>query len=215
LENSSRKATDVLLSIESKIDTVLSLYKSLSFDIKILSNKVNYIIEKQPHEKISQQIKTTDFSVDDDNNNLVNVKKEDALPVTDYPVGFRRTSRPETYVTDQTDTLITHSSEQDTDFKDYKSNSLLPVNVVQRIVDKNGKSLFLAEVEIISSNNPSDVIKTRTNAAGKWQAQLTPGEYKVFIRKRESVTKNKIETLQTINVDGTESLLNLDMLIIK
>jgi hypothetical protein len=215
LENSSRKATDVLLSIESKIDTVLSLYKSLSFDIKILSNKVNYIVEKQPHEKISQQIKPTDFSINNNNNNLINVKKEDVLPATDYPVGFRRTSRPETYVTDQTDTLITCSSEQDTDFKDYKSNSLLPVNVVQRIVDKNGKSLFLAEVEIISSNNPSEVIKTRTNAAGKWQAQLTPGEYKVFIRKRESVTKNKIETFQTINVDGTESLLNLDMLIIK
>lgn len=208
MENNNRKATEVLLSIESKIDTLLTLYKALSFDIKILSNKVNSMMEQNIVS--SAPIITGPSISSDDEEKFVEIKQEETLPITDSPVGFRRTSRPETYATEPA-----IPAPPVTEFKDYKPSFGSPINVVQRVVDKNGKSLFLAEVEILPSNDSSLPVKTRTNASGKWQAQLLPGEYKVFIRKRESVTKDKIETLQTINVDGSESLLNLDMLIIK
>ena len=89
------------------------------------------------------------------------------------------------------------------------------IPVVQRIVDKNGKSVFLADVEIYNSANMESVAKVRTSGNGKWSAPLSVGKYRVVIRKRESLTKEKIEITQDITVDGTQSLLELPMMIIK
>jgi hypothetical protein len=85
----------------------------------------------------------------------------------------------------------------------------------QRITDRNGKSVFLADVEIINLADMESVVKTRTNGTGKWQAALPLGEYKVIIKKFESLTKQKVEVAQTIRVDGTKSPLELEMMIIK
>lgn len=85
----------------------------------------------------------------------------------------------------------------------------------QRIVDRNGKSVFLADVEVIDLATVETVAKTRTNGTGKWQAALPLGEYKVVIKKLESLTKQKVEVVQTIRVDGTQSPLELQMMIIK
>jgi len=41
------------------------------------------------------------------------------------------------------------------------------------------------------------------------------GIYRVIIRKKESVTKDKVENIQTITVDGTTSPLKLPIVIIK
>jgi len=89
------------------------------------------------------------------------------------------------------------------------------VPVMQRIVDKNGKSVFLADVEIIDVSSGEQASKTRTNGTGKWMATLSPGDYKVIIRKRESLTKEKIEVIQDVRVDGTQSPFDLQTMIIK
>ena len=89
------------------------------------------------------------------------------------------------------------------------------IPVSQRCVDKNGKSIFLANVEIIDMATSQTIFKTRTNATGKWFASLGIGAYRVTIRKMESVTKEKIEAVQDIQVDGSKSKLELPMLIIK
>lgn len=212
--DNQRKATDVLLSLELKIDNLIKLYQTLSFDIKILSNKVNSLIDNKTSSINITKNNIPNFSVETSENKAVSIKKEDALPITDAPLGFRRNSRPETYA-NATEESVTDNQDSFKDYEPINSNKNSNITVVQRVVDKNGKSLFLADVEILSAGTNEIVFKTRTNGAGKWQAQLSPGNYKTFIRKRESLTKEKIEALQTINVDGTESLINLDMLIIK
>lgn len=89
------------------------------------------------------------------------------------------------------------------------------VNAKQRVVDKNGKSIFLADVEIVDIESGEKIHKSRTNGTGIWQSPLPYGRYRVVIRKREPVTKAKVESVQEITVDGTESPLELPMLIFK
>ncbi len=222
LDNHQRKATDILLEIESKLDKMMNVYKTLSFDIKILSNKLN-------------SITNTNNNLHNDTKHLVEIKQEDTLPIEISPEVSRRTSRPENYSVSSADTNVvvpsspvtknviansTNDAENEDaySFKEFKKsepNLSSNVTIVQRIVDKNGKSLFLADVEVINPQDNSVKFKTRTNASGKWEAQVPPGNYNVMIKKREALTKGKIEVTQTINVDGNESLLNLDMLIIK
>ena len=87
--------------------------------------------------------------------------------------------------------------------------------VQQRVVNKNGKSVFLADVEIINLENNTESVKTRTNAAGKWSSALAPGNYRVTLKKMDAATKEKIEMSQDIIVDGRINPLDIPMVIIK
>lgn len=89
------------------------------------------------------------------------------------------------------------------------------IPVMQRVVDGNGKSLFLADVEIFDANTMETVSKSRTNGTGKWMASLGVGSYKVIVRKMEKLTNNKKEISQDIQVDGSTSPYELQTLIIK
>lgn len=219
MEKEARKASDVLLVLESKLDNIIHLYRTQDLNIKILSNKLTLLLDKMSASE------NTKFSISSDNATIQNiiaplpksvkVNNLNSLSVEQSPTGFRRTSRPETFEDQEV-------SESQSKFTDYNPNHPIKNDsvrsaasaVTQRVVDKNGKAIFLAEVEIVNmSDNVS--FKTRTSGAGKWMAQLQPGNYKVFIRKLESLTKEKMEAIQTIYVDGSEPLTTLDALIVK
>jgi hypothetical protein len=265
-----RKATDILLDLESKIETVLNTVRSQELNIKIISNKLNEVmkgLEKQnaaPHKIIVEAVQNTPVPNQaahlftqlppvDPSRNVV-VTAESKLPVEEGPKGFRRTSRPESY----------------SDEKSYRTREVLPpppvaipsetpqankpppgrsvgevvtaqiqpktkaapappsttkvateadthgiVPVEQRVVDRNSKSIFLADVEIIDIATGEQVSKSRTHATGKWMAALPLGNYRVIIRKLESITRDKLESIQTIKVDGSEVPLRLPIVIIK
>ncbi len=89
------------------------------------------------------------------------------------------------------------------------------IPVMQRIVDRSGKSIFLADVEIVDHTTAEAVFKTRTNGTGKWMASLGPGKYRVTIRKGASMSKDKMEAVQDIQVSGNESPLELQTMIVK
>jgi hypothetical protein len=277
LENQGpRKATDVLLDMESKLDTLLSIVKAQDLNMKLLSNKLNSLIEKldkQPElRSAAQRPSTPQFTVEapmmpaappphfvhpatPGEVKQVPINAEYQLPVEESPLGFRRTSRPETYAGDNaylqkpsepqvrfpTQTVAKPPPGRNAEPPEFvvpaqataKQAPQMPpppvpdraarqeplnqgaVPVEQRVVDKNGKSVFLADVEIIDHNTSMPVFKTRTNGAGKWAAPLPLGNYRVNINKRESLTKQKVEVVQDIQVTGSESPLVLSMMIIK
>ena len=93
------------------------------------------------------------------------------------------------------------------------NGNVIPVQ--QRVVNANGKSIFLADVEIFNVATHESVFKTRTNGTGKWMASLPVGNYEVSIKKVEAATKERQETKQQFQVDGLTSTLELQMLIIK
>ncbi len=250
MEKEPRKATDIILNLESKVDILLSIVRSQDLNIKILSNKLNSIIEKLEQEApkskfIVEAVQNTTTETLFGFNNIpveeeksIEVDPDFTVKLDNSPQGFRRVSRPETFSADinkkdessifpmQLPNMPQGRSEQDAQIivntnlkQEKKVNKKEPssgsVPVMQRIVDKNGKSVFLADVEIIDVSSGEQASKTRTNGTGKWMATLSPGDYKVIIRKRESLTKEKIEVIQDVRVDGTQSPFDLQTMIIK
>jgi hypothetical protein len=272
LENQGpRKATDVLLELESKVDTALSIIRAQDLNLKLLSNKLNSLIEKldkQPElksfvnrapqftvEAVQTSAAPPQFAQPAPVEKQVPIFSDYKLPVEEAPLGFRRTSRPETYSGDvylpkpvepkpaeppavkfptqvvkappgrtagpaevmvppqATKQPPPQSSTPPTQPQAQANKGSVPVE--QRIVDKNGKSVFLADVEIVDLTTGDQIFKTRTNGAGKWAAALAVGSYRVTISKRESLTKQKVEVVQDVQVTGMESPLMLQMMIIK
>lgn len=253
MEQEPRKATDVILSLESKIEVLLSIVRNQDLNIKLLSNKLNSLLDKldkienTPSEPkvVIEAVNTLPLNQAKQNifqeEKNVEIETDFTLKVDQTPQGFRRTSRPETFSPKQEDVSVfpvqlpkmpPGRSEQDAqiivDFSNKPGNESkkqtkikekdpnnLSIPVVQRVVDKNGKSVFLADVEILDSTSNEQISKVRTNGTGKWMATLPVGEYKVVIRKRESLTKETMEALQNLQVDGTQSPLELQTVIIK
>jgi hypothetical protein len=274
-----RKATDVLLDLEAKVDTLIGLFRASDLNNKILSNKLNEVItrlDKQqgpPPKIIVETVQTPPLPMipkgvvnlpgNDPERNIPFVV-ESSLPQENSPHGFRRNSRPETYVKDkqqppqqeiklpmQLPTMPSAPPGQQAvppppgrtagseiivppqasskkgagavmappakTTKSQPTTDTAPnqVAIMQRCVDKNGKAIFLANVEIIDINTMQIVFKTRTIGNGKWMASLNTGSYRVTIRKLESVTKEKMEAVQDIQIDGSSSRMELPMLIIK
>jgi len=265
-----RKATDVLLDLESKLDSALSIIKSQDLNIKLLSNKLNLLIEKMDKQTVAASFVTKpQFTVEavqnvlppqfmqpaQDEETNVPIFSEHKLAVDAAPIGFRRTSRPETYAGDnaylqkppQEPVKMPVQTLKPPPGRNENSNVTVPqqamnqgivpnnpitkptaenklpqeqlnqgaIPVEQRVVDKNSKSVFLADVEIVDLKTGNQIFKTRTSGAGKWAAPLSIGNYRVTISKRESVTKQKVEVVQDISVDGSHSPLILQMIIIK
>lgn len=88
------------------------------------------------------------------------------------------------------------------------------VPVMQRVVNSHGRSLWMADVEIIDLATMSSS-KTRTNGSGKWMASLAVGAYRIIIKKFEQATKEDMESIQEISVDGSQSPLELPAIIMK
>lgn len=254
--NEPRKASEVLLDLESKVDVLLGLVRSQDLTIKILSNKLNTVIEgleKSPSIVPNIMVEAVNTIPNHlptpDPGKSILVESDFNLPMDTSPTGFRRTSRPETYAGDnaylppqpkaqeprfptqiprpsgQTEIIVptninrqqgqplpTQPQKTESTLVSHEGNSI-PVS--QRVVDGNGKSVFLADVEITDLATMQSVFKTRTNGTGKWSAPLQVGEYRVNIRKRESLSKEKLEVAQDIRVDGSTSPFELSLMIIK
>jgi hypothetical protein len=243
--NESRKASDVLLEIEGKVNALVGLMNTIELNQRIINNKLTDLLAekgKEPPKFTVESINTLPPHLDPRN---VPILAEDTLPQEDIPKGFRRTSRPETFAGDNARLTRPKSSEEMIKFpvqipRGNKAEVIVPtqigtptsppatqtenisqrptksgIPVMQRMVDGTGKSLFLADVSIIDNTSMETVFKTRTNGTGKWMASLPVGEYTVVMSKRNATTKEPVENRQTIQVDGTKSPLELLTCIIK
>lgn len=268
MEKEPRKASDVLLDLEKKLDVALSIIRTQDLNIKILSNKLNSILdalEKRsvaPPKIVSEAVQAARPTIQPVlptpsvvSINEIPVSAELNLPLEESPQGFRRTSRPETFAGD--DTYLRQASKLPTQSPKMpvapkqgintpppgrsmgevvvpaqatkKTESPTPrpqqaptqamlqnaIPVSQRVVNGHGKSLFLADVEVIDASNMQTVLKTRTNGTGKWQASLGVGGYRVIIRKLDSASKERLEVTQDISVDGSQSPFELQTIIVK
>jgi hypothetical protein len=252
VEKEPKKASEVLVELNSKIDDLLRTVGSLDLKMGIISNKLNELLKvgavpAQPNKIVIEAVNTIPKSIINstfDPNKQIPISSEQKLPEETSPVGFRRTSRPETFAGDdayinqpkkkdntprfpiqvpksdgQSEVIIPKAVKEEikVDESKQKKPHMLTTSVptMQRVVDRNGKSVFLADVEILDFETSDQIVTTRTNGTGKWQAALHLGKYKVIVRKRESLTKEKVETVQSIVVDGTQSPLELSTMIIK
>jgi hypothetical protein len=242
LSNEPRKATDVLLELETKIDMLLGMLRNQDLNIKVLSNKLNELISNKTvvganqSPKVTIEAVNTAFTMVPEPKQQVPILSEEKIPIDGNPKGFRRTSRPETYSGDNSYLPKKTDPKFPVQMPMPVAEAIVPkealskappveqpkenihintIPVQQRVVDKNGKSVFLADVVIIKSTNGEKVFKGKTNGTGKWMAALTPDTYKVLISKRESLTKERSDFVQEIIVDGKTTPLDLQTLIFK
>ena len=148
-----------------------------------------------------------------DNSYLNKVPKKKDEPVN-YPIQIPKPNgKAEVIVPD----MATNLNKEQAPVKPTKQHVTSGNNIptMQRIVDRNGKSIFMANVEVIDLSTVETVYKGRTNGTGKWQASLPVGEYKVIIKKIDPITKQVTEVSQNVRIDGTQSPLDLQMMIIK
>lgn len=232
MSDNERKATDVLLSIESKLEALLNHHKTQELNLKILSNKFNSLIENIPkylneHKQslARPQVRIEAADVADPKN--IPISSNFNIHSESEPIGFRRTSRPETFeerevIPDNRESSIQKIVKNFENSKQQENTPTIPAKlsegavaqVTQRIIDKNQKSIFLAEIEV-KAQDGAIVHKTRTNSIGKWSATLPAGKYRISASKRETSNKQKIEIFQDIEIDGSKNMLQLSDLIVK
>lgn len=87
------------------------------------------------------------------------------------------------------------------------------IPVVQRIVNQENKDIFMAEV-IVNDNNNNLLAKTKTNAVGKWQANLPTGTYKISVSKMDTATKKRLNYSGDIVIEVSEGILNLPNIVL-
>lgn len=214
-----RKATDVLLALEAKVDTLSKLMYSLDLNIKMLMNKMNAISGSQ-QAMLMPQVQPM-FAADPDRE-VVQTSQQEVIPLANKMqdfTGHRRTARAESYADDTAAMAVDPRAPMRPEVQATKqlidtANAGKKIPVVQRVSDSSGKDLFMAKVSIFDMNDKS-VFETKTSAAGKWQSLLAPGKYKVKIVKTDTATKKQIEAMQEITVKDGNSVLTLPTAIIK
>lgn len=237
MEKEPRKASEIILSMENKIDTLLGIVRSLDLNIKILSNKLNQLSEKReaaPPKITVEAVNTSSIAhpsriaqpIDPERNILIDPEK--SLQMAVAPEGFRRTSRPETFAGDnaylprakelpKAEVIVPNRNNAVTPPTTPQPNTKVPAAIIptmQRVVNRNNKSIFLADVEITNLET-KEVKRTRTNGTGKWTAPLEVGSYEVVVKKQEAASNEVLQVVQDIKIDGKTSPLELNILIIK
>jgi len=227
-----RKASEVILSLENKVDILLGLVRSLDLNIKVLSNKLNQLLAKQETSSPKIVVEAANVALPAlssfNSERDVLISPEDSSLMEVNPKGFRRTSRPETFSGDdiylnreskeapKAEAIVPRPKDKPSNTPKSVPNTSPPASIVatmQRII-RGGKSVFMADVEITNMTT-GKVEKSRTNAVGKWNAPLQPGGYRIVVRKQEIASKEKFEIEQNIQIDGKQSPLELPPLIVK
>lgn len=215
-DNDNRRASDILLDLESKIITLISAVASLNTAVNTLSNRINKNSNiKNDLEEPKEQQK---FSVEAADVIPKLIKAEAALPVTSNPLGIRRGARAENYAGEK---------QFETEQKEVSNfRPALPkpevvenqqpiqqdkgtITVTQRVVNGEGKSLFLADVAIVDNITGKQMRKLKTNASGSWTTTLNPSSYLIKIKKIDPALNKVFESSQIVEVHGTSNPLNL------
>jgi hypothetical protein len=222
-DTKNRTATDVLVSLEGKMDALISAHRSQDLTLKVLANKLGTLIDKIESQQIAPQaqsaVKKSSFNIEAaDVSKKIVIEPTQQETIDKFPIGPRRVSRseapsdrPEFTDADKSGKIEFVSPEVKETVKKTSPGS---VPVVQRVLDKNSKAIFLADVEIYAQDGTM-LHKVRTTAAGKWTCSLEPGNYRVLVKKSSSVSREKIEVSQNIVVNRGASHQELDSIVVK
>lgn len=206
-----RKASEILLALEEKIDILTKVIGVYDINIKLILDRVNKIYSyiEAGQEDTSSNVSTAPEIKEKE---IVPISSEHVITEVEKQVGQRRIVREDAHQSAPIQPVEKVASLAPT------SNTDRKVPIIQRVtlVDEAGgaKDLFMAEVSIFNDKK-EPILKTKTNAAGKWQAHLKPGSYSVNIIKTDTATKKKIEASQEIVVNDSNTIITLPTAIIK
>lgn len=211
--NKQRKATDVLLDLEIKVDTILTHLKNQENLMKVIANRLGVFNKsnevKQPSIKDSVENLPTKPIIPGLKPGIVMTsarlgKKEDVPTITS-----QNTERDEVEAGDFIEVETNPKGKRRTARYAENESTSKKTAVQQKITYADGKNVCLASVEIYDLNN--NLIKqAKTNAMGKWMAALDPAEYIIKINKHGVANKPNINLEFQITIPNSDRPLELD-----
>lgn len=190
----NRKASDVLLDLESRVVRLSGLVQNVDNNVKILLDRlnrqeVNVVKPPQRPAPIPPQQHMMQAPVSAEAPDLPKVQGRPqnlfvAKPVPEQPYELDEYGKPELMEE------VVHKGKRRDLRQPADSSQSKKVAVSQQLLFPDGKPIFLANIEVMDESG--QVIKqTRTNSQGRWLAPLEPGEYTVHIVKRMAAESKK------------------------
>ena len=186
-----KKASELLLELEQKIDLILGYLKTSDLNYKLIIARLDKLASS-----INQPIATTPV-------------KPSMVPTV--PQLTPRIAVPEFQEVDENNLpIINEELQPQSGRRDQRTpgQNKKKTQVQQKISYPDGKVVILANVEI--SDGAGQVVKqTRTNHAGKWSAALEPGKYLVKIYKPPTSNKPVVEQKFVVDIPASDTPLEL------
>lgn len=189
-----RKATDILLDLENKIEKLLLHVANMDNNYKIIISRLDYLKN------------AGSASVASSNSAPALVLKDSVI-------------QPEHQIISQQTSIKEKSNQESIDFPEYisptKHNKVRVSQVVKYPKSKTAKqnNVVLASVKIYDSKGVEGgavVGENRTDQNGRWKIDLSPGNYFVHIVKPASTQKPQIDHYFAINIDDQKASIELD-----
>lgn len=180
-----RKATDILLDLESKMDKLLLHVANMDNNYKIIISRLDQIRNNNISSSVSSNISEQA---------LPQVSKSFNKEILEEPVNFINVIDSSPHI---------------------KHDKVRVSQVVKYPKSKNIKqnNVVLAAVKIYDSKGKEGgtiVGENRTDQNGRWKIDLSPGDYFVHIVKPASTQKPQIDCYFAINITDEKSSLELD-----
>lgn len=212
-----RKASEVLLELEKKVDQILQYLKNIDFNNKLILERLN----KAPVEPAAApkpvtsppQRKMPSVESVSSPGKTVLVSKPPVKPPAEYE--FHE-------VDEEGNPQIQEELQPKTGRRDIRTpiKQGQKTQVQQKIIYPDGKNVILANVEIFTTvldargklEKTAVGKPTRTNSAGKWLAALDPGRYTIRIFKGATSNKPVVEHVYEVEIPLSEAPIELEPL---
>lgn len=217
-DNEVRKMSDILLSLEEQVKLLVKTISANDLNNKLILDRLNKLVATPlpsvvvaPPPPPSATKEPVVYSISpsmSDVNKAVLVPRKSPEP---KPTPVKKTDVAKPIVTSRS---VVAGPAQNTRpvAKATKSSNgeqgKIPVS--QRVIDQNGKDIFLVDIVITDTATGEIAAKSKTSAAGKWYAYLGDGTYTVHMSKViNPETEHKIESRQQIEVNTEQKALQL------
>lgn len=231
----TRKASDILLNVESYLQTVVKFMQNIDNNQKLLLDKVNKLTadlkklqgdEKQfvakpiPQPQASLQTQPAFYQ---SGKKIFSAEALEKPPQSDQQVFVGHPVQEQSYELDNygqpelMEEVIHTGQRRTTRGGQGGDSSTKKVAVSQRITFPNGTAVFLATITIFDlqaaqeKKKQTPIKRIRTNSHGRWLTSLDPGEYRVHVLKRLGAETKKppIELNFKIQVPESDSPVEL------
>lgn len=184
MDQKEKKASDLLLELNAKMDQILGLLTNQDMLLKVLANKVGHLEGQKtqrpvpPSEVPRKALPVAAKTAASELAPFPGIKPGVNLNIKKEEVARRGASRKN---------LV---------------NPPEPTNaqVIQKVIYQDGTTVGQAVVDVYDLEQ-NLLKKLRTNPAGKWSASLAPGSYIVQLFKGGMANRPPINTIYQIEVD--------------
>jgi hypothetical protein len=195
-----RSATDILLSLESKINTLEQRSQNTEYLLKALLGKTNKAVSVSTPSESQFVVNKDNFENRPKTNRFSEMAESQGVSLDDHEMisSFG--------ISEMSESAVRGSSRGQRGAKPKGSKTS-----VSQTINCGNSPVFLANIEVFDENNEL-ISNTRTNTKGRWLSALYPGNYNVHILKRYPPDSGKkpIDTSYQITVPSSDKPLELD-----